>query len=95
MLLLHLVTFFQRPLLSGLERLKKTRRDFIFFSGVRNVKVVSPLWLMVGAKTTEDDLQAKTNALWEEDPVHLVAAGYQNLLENPRTGAAEEAAKAR
>ena len=65
---------FQRKMLSGLERLKNYIRDFLFTNGVRKIRVVSPLWLMAGAKTTEEDLQAKIVELWKGDPVHPEAS---------------------
>jgi hypothetical protein len=75
---------FQRAILSGLEKLKKGIRDTLFSNGVRNLKVVSPLWLMVGPKTNDEDLQAKLADLWKEDPVHPSPSGYLSLLNGLR-----------
>jgi hypothetical protein len=50
---------------------------------------------MTGAKTTEDDLQSKIDALCEHDPVHPEVHGYRNLLVGLQKLARGEAAKSR
>ncbi len=62
----------------------------VFTNRVRNFKVVSPLWLMTGAKKNDDDLQLKINTLWEEDPIHPTESGYSSLLMALRVAAREE-----
>jgi hypothetical protein len=61
---------FKKMILSGLERLRKSTRDFMFFTGVRTFRVVSPPWMMAGQKTTEEDLQAKIESFWADNPKH-------------------------
>ncbi len=67
-------------ILSGLELLTKSIRDFLFTSGACNLRVVSPIWLMTGPKTSDEDLQQKLDCLWLDDPVHPVELGYVILL---------------
>jgi hypothetical protein len=74
---------------------QENHRDILFTHGVRNMRVFSPLWLMKGAKTTEDDLQSEIDALWEHDPVHPEVHGYRNLLVGLQKLARGEAAKSR
>ncbi len=71
---------FRNGILGGLERLRKSTRDFLFNSGIRNLKVISPLWLMVRPKATYKDLQEKIKDLWAGDPVHPTPEGYNTLL---------------
>jgi hypothetical protein len=42
----------------------------MFFTGVRNFRVVSPPWMMAGQKTTEEDLQAKIESFSADNPKH-------------------------
>jgi hypothetical protein len=58
----------------------KSFRNFVFSNGVRNMKVVSPLWLRAGPKTRDADLQVKNDALWSVDSVHTTADGDSDLM---------------
>ncbi len=72
---------FQRIILGGGDRMPmKSVRNFVFSNGVRNMKVVSPLWLMAGPKTNDADLQVKNDALWSVDSVHTTADGDSDLM---------------
>ncbi len=57
--------------LSRLERLQKSIRGFRI-SNDKELRsgVPPPLWLMTGRKINDDDLQAKTEEFWVDDPVH-------------------------
>jgi hypothetical protein len=53
---------FRNGILGGLEWPRKSTRDFLFNNGICNLKVVSPLWLMVRPKQRKD-LQEKIKDL--------------------------------
>ncbi len=72
---------FKKMILSGLERLRKSTRDFMFFTGVRTFRVVSPPWMMAGQKTTEEDLQAKIESFWADNPKHPWKEAFSTLYE--------------
>ncbi len=83
----------EKSILSGLERLKKSVKDFLFFSGIRMIKVVVPLWLVAGPTTINANLQASIDTLWENDPVHPTEDGFWRLLAGLRTTALVELMK--
>ncbi len=62
---------------------------------MRNLRVVSPISLMTGPKTSDEDLQQKLDGLWQDNPVHPVEQGCTNLLAGIKKLATEEAAKNR
>ncbi len=62
---------------------------------MRNLRVVSLIWLMTGPKTSDEELQQKLDGLWQDNPVHPVEQGYANLLAGLKKLATEEAAKNR
>jgi hypothetical protein len=49
-------------------------------SGVRNFKVINPLWLTTRPKTTDKALQASIDNFWRLDPVHPCSLGYDNTI---------------
>jgi hypothetical protein len=59
-------------ILSGLGRIKKCIRDFLFSNGVRNLN-------MVGPKSTDEALQVKLHDLWQADPVHRPRAATRTF----------------
>jgi hypothetical protein len=89
----RLQEFYRKTIIGRLERLKKSIRDFLLSSGIRNLKILAPLWLMAGPKTADADLQACIDVLWDEDPVHPTEEGYKRLLDGLRKMVAEESAK--
>jgi hypothetical protein len=70
---------FQRTIISGAERLRKALGDQLLVNGVLNFKVLNPLWLMAGEKTTDKALQEKIYQLRDTDPVHVLEAGFTKL----------------
>jgi hypothetical protein len=71
---------FRKKIISGAERLRKSIRDQLLESGVRNFKVYNPLWLIAGPKTSDEALHRLIDDLWDEDPVHPSPTGYKRLL---------------
>jgi hypothetical protein len=71
---------FRKKIISSAERLRKSIRDQLLESGVRNFKVYNPLWLIAGPKTSDEALQQLIDDLWGEDPVHPSRTGYKRLL---------------
>ena len=78
---------FRRKIIGGLERLRKTIRDQLVENGVRNFKVINPLWLLAGPKTTDEALQETIEASWEADAVHPTNEGYRKIVSGLRVAA--------
>jgi hypothetical protein len=59
-------------MIAGLEEVRKNVKDFLYFEGRRNVKVIDP---------TVDIRGLKDGQTWEDDPIHLTSAAYFKLAD--------------
>ncbi len=73
---------FRRTIISGMERLRKAIREQLLALGIRNYKVLNPLWLMGGAKSIDAALQGTIDQLWDSDPVHVTDGGNCKLVDS-------------
>jgi hypothetical protein len=64
--------YFKQRLTTGLEEVRKNVKDFLYYEGRRNVKVMDPA---VDIRGLED------GQTWEDDPIHLTPAAYSKLAE--------------
>ncbi len=57
-------------------------RELCFTNGVRKVRILNPLIMMIGDEESVDELDREALAmLWGDDPVHPFTSAYDNIAE--------------
>jgi hypothetical protein len=67
---------------NSLASMRDTIRDVVFSKKIRSFKAVSPILLLTDPDTDEETANKRLKSLWKEDPIHMAAEGYSDLVHN-------------
>jgi hypothetical protein len=67
---------------NSLASMRDTIRDVVFSKKIRSFKAVSPILLLTDQDSDEEAANKRLKTLWKDDPIHMAADGYSDLVHN-------------